>query len=236
MSVAANLPSSSADGSATATPTRTGSYGEAYALSLTNKELFSADEGSYFTAITPTPGTGIIGHAAPTTFDEAKPFIVIYNGSLKRLYPQFLRLHETVASIGGARSQFTITTDDGNRRSSAGTALTINQANLGSSQSASGVLGYIGAVIGTAATGARLIHDHIVFRGTIDIVEDALEIVWGGAGGGNSTASRVATVMDASRTTGPLVVMPGDSLCITQWAAAQSTGPTYQAELGFILR
>ena len=32
-----------------------------------------ADEGSYFTAITPTSGTGIIGHAAPTTFDEAKP-------------------------------------------------------------------------------------------------------------------------------------------------------------------
>jgi len=231
-----DLPSANADGSTAVSPTRTGTYNEAYVLPLSNKELYAADEGAYFTAITPTPGTGIIGHAAPTTFDEAKPYIVVYNGSTKRLYPQFLRLHNTVVSVGGTRVQFTITTDDGNRRASAGTAMTVSQANLGSSQSASGVVAHIGAVVGTAATGARIIHDHIVFRGTIDVVEDVYEIVFGGLGQGNATAARPATVVDASRTTSPVVVMPGDSLCIVQWQAAQSTGPTYQACLGFILR
>lgn len=235
MTTAIELPGTNADGAAN-TPSRAGKYNEAYVLPLTGKELYSADEGSYFTAITPTPGTGIIGHAAATTFDEAKPYIVVYNGSTKRVYPQFLRLHCTVVGIGHTRVQFTVTTDDGNRRSSAGTQMTINSANLGAAATASGLTAYIGAVVGTAATGARLIHDHIVVRGTIEVVEDVYEIVWGGPGGGTSTASRVATVGDFSRSSAPLVIMPGDSMCITQWAAAQSTGTTYQACLGMIVR
>ena len=235
MAIARDLPSAGADGPSVVTPSRTGTYGEAYASVVTNKELFTADEGSYFTAITPTPGTGIIGHAAPTTFDEAKPYIVLYNSGTKRIYPQFLRLYNTVVSVGDTRVQFTITTDVGNRRSSAGTALTISKSRLGASAS-SGAVGFVGAVIGTAATGARVIHDNIVFRGTIDVVEDCYEIVFGGLGGGNSTASRVATVMDASRTTAPIVVEPGNSLCIVQWAGSQSTGPTYAVTLGFIER
>lgn len=233
MSFARNLPSENADATSAATPSRTGTYGEAYVLPFGPR--VSADEGSYFTAITPTPGTGIIGHAAPTTFDEAKPYIVLYNGGTKRIYPQFLRLHCTVVGVGHTRVQFTITTDDGNRRSSAGTAMTINGANLGGAL-ATGAVAHIGAVIGTAASATRRVHDHIVFRGTIEVVEDVYEIVFGGPGGGSLTASRVATVMDASRTTGPLVILPGDSLCITQWAGSQSTGPTYQATLGFIER
>lgn len=233
MAIARDLPGTNADGAGT--PSRTGTYTEAYVLPLTGKELFTADEGSYFTAISATPGTGIIGHAAPTTFDEAKPYLVLYNGGAKRIYPQFLRLYATAASVGDTRSQFTITTDVGNRRSSAGTIMTVSKARLGASAS-SGAVVYQGAVIGTAATGARVIHDHVVFRGTIDIIEDCQEIVFGGLGGGTSTGSRVATVMDASRTTGPIVVEPGNSLCIVQWAGSQSTGPTYICTLGFIER
>jgi len=234
MAIARDLPGTSADSSA-GTPARAGMYSEAYVLPLTGKELFTADEGSYFTAISATPGTGIIGHAAPTSFDEAKPYLVLYNGGTKRIYPQFLRLHETVASVGGAIVQVTITTDVGNRRSSAGTAMTISKARLGGSLS-SGAVAFQGAVIGTAATGARVIHDHVVFRSTIDIIGDDYEIVFGGLGGGTMTGSRVATVADFSRTVGPVVVEPGNSLCITQWVAAQSTGPTWIATLGFIER
>ena len=235
MAIARDLPTLSADGTSAITPTRTGSYGEAYANVISNKELFTADEGSYYTAITPTPGTGIIGHAAPTTFDEAKPYIVLFNGGTKRIYPQFLRLYETVASVGGAIAQFTITSDVGNRRSSAGTAMTISKARLGASASSAAV-GFVGAVVGTAATGARVIHDHIVFRGTIDIIQDCYEIVFGGLGGGNSNSSRAATVMDASRTAAPLVIEPGNSLCVTQWVTGQSTGPTFMVTLGYIER
>lgn len=236
MSVNRALPTATADGTASVTPTRTGLYGEAYALAITNKEWAAADEGSYFVGITPTAGTGIIGHAAPTTFDEAKPYIVLYNGNTsKYLYPQFLHLHETVASVGGARVQFTITADDGNRRSSAGTALVINNVNSGSSM-ATGVVGYIGAVVGTAATGARRLLGNVVFRGTIDIIEDDYLMVWGAPNAMSGSTSRVATVAEASRVLAPLAIAPGDSLCITQWAAAQSTGPTFEAIFGWIER
>jgi len=235
MAIARDLPSLSADGSSVVTPSRTGSYGEAYANVLTNKELFSADEGSYYTAISATPGTGVIGHAAPTTFDETKPYLTVFNGGSKRIYPQFLRLYETVASVGGAIVQVTICTDVGNRRSSAGTAMTVSKARLGASASSSATV-FQGAVIASAATGSRVIHDHIVFRGTIDIIQDCYEIVFGGLGGGTSTGSRVATVMDASRTAAPLVLEPGNTLLIHQWVSAQSTGPTWIATLGYIER
>ena len=87
------------DGANPAGGNRLDSYSEPYTALVTGKEFFTATEGSHFVAITPTPGTGIIGHAAPTTFDEAKPYIVVYNGHpTKSLYPQFLHLHETVAS------------------------------------------------------------------------------------------------------------------------------------------
>ena len=233
MAVARDLPGTNADGAGV--PARAGRYMESVVAPLTGKELFTADEGSYFTAISATPGTGVIGHAAPTTFDEAKPYLVLYNGGSNRIYPQFLRLHETVASVGGAIVQVTITTDVGNRRASAGTAMTVSKSRLGGSLS-SGAVVYQGAVVGTAATGARVIHDHIVFRSTIDIIGDDYEIVFGGLGGGTSTGSRVATVADFSRTTAPIVVEPGNSLCITQWVSAQSTGPTWIATLGFIER
>jgi hypothetical protein len=233
MSVARDVPGTNPDGAGV--PARADQYLGAFVSPITGKEWLSADEGSYFQAISPTPGTGIIGHAAPTTFDEAKPYLVLYNSGSRRIYPQFLRLHETVASVGGVIVQVTITSDVGNRRSSAGTAMTVSKARLAGSVS-SGAVVYQGAVVGTAATGARVIHDHVVFRNTIDIIGDTYEIVFGGPGTGSMSGSRVATVADGVRTTGPLVIEPGNSLCITQWVASQSTGPTWIATLGFIER
>lgn len=233
MAIATEYPGRTGDGAGV--PSRAGSDLSSYVLPISNKEMFAADEGTYFTAITPTPGTGIIGHAAPTTFDETKPIITLFNGGSRRIYPQFLRLHVTVVSTAAVRVQYTITTDVGNRRASAGTAMTISRARLGST-AATAAVGFVGAVVASAATGSRVIHDHIVFRGTIDVVEDVYEIVFGGLGGGNSTASRVATVLDASRTTSPVVIEPGNTMCIHQWSASQSTGPTVEVALGFIER
>lgn len=161
---------------------------------------------------------------------------MVYNGhATKRLYPQFLHLHETVASVGGTRFQLTVTVDDTNRRSSAGTQMVINNVNSGSAASATDISAYIGAVIGTAATGARRLLGNYVFRGTIDIIEDDYLLVFGSPSG-LTYGARPATVSSMSKTASPIVIAPGDSLCITQWAGSQSTGPTFEAILGFILR
>lgn len=192
-----------------------------------------AEAGVLFNAITPTPGTGIIGHAAPTTFDETKPYLLLYNGGTKNIYPVLLQFHVTVVSVGGARVQFTTCVDDGNRWSSAGTALTINNLHSGSDVTSLAQI-RVGAVVATAAGASRRVLAHTVFRGTIDVVEDVYELDFGGLGAAAASGSRAATVMDMSRTLPPVVVAPGDSLLVHQWAAAQSTGPTMQVNFTYI--
>lgn len=237
MSVATARPTVTPDSSAVQNPTRADGYLGAFVSPLTSKELFLAAEGSYFTACSPTPGTGVIGHAAPTTFDEAKPYFLCYNGSSLNLYPQFLHLYETVASIGGTRVQLTQTIDNGNRYSSAGTAMTVNNTNMYSSNSGALVACYQGAVVATAASGTRRLLGNTVFRGgVIDIIQDFYQLVWGAPDGTSSVGSRVATVGEFSRVCPPVCVGPGQSLLLTQWVASQSTGPTWEALFGFVLR
>lgn len=218
-----------------ATP-RLGPYGEQWTFPLSNKEWGAAAEGSYFTAISPTPGTGILGHAAPTTFDQTKPYLLVYNGSSKNLYPQFLRLHDTVVSVGDSRVQFTITRDVGNLFSSGGTAATVNSTNSDfATPGSSGVIVTQGAVVCSAATAQVGVLGNYCLRGTIDVVEDTYTLVFGGADS-FVTGSRVATVMDIAQPVAPTVIGPGKCLKVHTWAGSMSTGPTYEMVFGFILR
>lgn len=236
MAIYRDRPPALQDSTQDAAPGRGGRYAERYVAPIVNNNMFAGDEGSYFQAISATPGTGVIGHAAPTTFDETKPYLLLYNGGTTRVYPQFLRFYETVVSTAAVRVQFTVVTDTGNRYSSAGTALTINNVNQDSALAATGILAYQGAVVATAASASRRILDHIVFRGTIDVVEDCYTIAFGAPDGMANGSSRAATVQDAGRVTGPICIGPNQSLLIHQWSASQSTGPTLQVTLGFIAR
>jgi hypothetical protein len=235
MGIFRDRPSPAVDNALDAAPGRGGRYGERYVVPVSNKELAAGDEGSYFMAFTPTPGTGIIGHAAPTTFDEAKPYLVLYNGGQNRIYPQFLSFHDTVVSVGGARVQFTLAVDQGNRYASAGTALTTKNVNMDSVVTTAATI-TVGAVVATAASASRRVVDHLVFRGTIDVVEDVYTIVFGTPDGAAQSASRVATVADLARIAAPICIGPGQSFLVHQWAASQSTGPTFQVRLGYIER
>jgi hypothetical protein len=49
MAIARALPGANADGAGV--PARAGTYFESYVLPISNHELFTADEGTYFTAI-----------------------------------------------------------------------------------------------------------------------------------------------------------------------------------------
>ncbi|HYC99696.1 MAG TPA: hypothetical protein VEB22_00585, partial [Phycisphaerales bacterium] len=61
-----------------AIPQRGTTYAEGVVLSVHQKQHTLADEGSYFVARNPTPGTGVAGHAAPTTLDDTKPFLELF--------------------------------------------------------------------------------------------------------------------------------------------------------------
>lgn len=237
MSVQTPLPSAVGEGGASSSPGRTDAYNDAIVVSALNRDLWSAAEGSRYVAVNPTPGTGILGHAAPTTFDETKPYLLIYNGGSKTIYPVCVRLTDTVVSVGGTRIQFTGAMDVGNRLSSGGTALT--QANTnGVSGSSSGAIITAGAVVATAATSARRLLGNSLIKGAnIDVVWDQIEFVYGTTGGSTGGLLTPTTVAQwYSVPLAPVAISPGYSYMLYQWAASQSTGPTYEVVVDFIAR
>ena len=232
--IARDRPTAVPDNTGATAPFRGDRYGGHMVSTLSNKELFAADEGSYFVGVSATPGTGIIGHAAPTTFDETKPYILLYNGGSNRIYPQFLKFHETVVSTAATRCQWTFTIDEGNRLSSAGTALVISNVNMASSN-ASGAAIKQGAPVATAASASRRILGHYVVRSTIDVVEDNLAFVFGDPSAGQDSVAP-ATVMNMTVPLPPVVIGPGQSFMAYQWSASQSAAPTLEVVFGFVER
>lgn len=215
-------------------PGRSSAYGDAYGLNISGKEWVSADEGSYFFGQNATPGTGIIGPVS-TTFDETKAVLSIYNGgTTKRIYPQYLRLYVTVAGASDARVQFTHVVDTGNRYTSGGSTLTVSNPNIDSSATSLAVAKF--GALTVAAANARRLMGTTVFRGTIGIVEDCYEIVYAAADGAGMGGSRAATVQDMARMAAPIVIGPGQSYLLHDWAGSIATGRTYAVEFGYIER
>lgn len=239
MSVQTALPTAAGtpDGTASAQLGRTDGYGGSVVESVFNRDLWSAAEASRFVAVNPTAGTGIIGHAAPTTFDETKAFLFVYNGGGKTIYPVCVRLVDTVVSVGDTRVQFNQTLDQGNRFSSGGTALTVSNTNIGSSVG-SGATITAGAVVLTAATSRRRLLGNQVIKGAnIDVVWDQVEFVFGTTGGSQGGMLTPTTVAQwYSVPVPPVAIPPGYCWALYQWAASQSTGPTYEVIFDYIER
>ncbi len=237
MPVQTPLPSAVGEGGPSAQPGRTDAYGDSILISALNRDIWTAAEGSRYVAVNPTAGTGIIGHAAPTTFDETKPYLLVYNAGSKTIYPLMVRLVDTVISAGGTRVQFTQTMDSGNRLSSGGTALVSANTNMGSGSTSSATI-TAGAVVASAATSARRLLGNQVIKGAnIDVVWDQVEFVFGTTGssqGGLITPTTTATWFSVPCPA--VAIPPGYSWMLYQWQAAQSTGPTYEVIFDYITR
>lgn len=214
---------------------RKSAYGDSYGVNVSSKEWIAADEGTYFFAQNPTPGTGIIGPVS-TTFDETKAVLAVYNGgSTKRIYLQFLRLYITTAGSSDTRVQFTHAVDTGNRYSSGGSTLTVVNPNMDSNTVSLATVKF-GAITTTAASGSRRLLGTTVFRGTIGIIEDCYEFVYAASDGSGMGGSRAATVQDMARLLAPVAIGPGQSYLIHDWAGSIATGRTYAVEFGYIER
>ncbi len=203
------------------------------------RDTQAADQGQYFVAITPTPGTGFIGTGSVQAFTETTPAFVLYNAGSLSIYPMSLRTHTTVV---GATASLVINTtwtiDTGNRFSaiSVGTALTVNNLN-GASTTTSGALVWAGGVTATAATGSRRIVGHTQQKHTvIEVVHDTAVYCWGGtnAVSYSSVAGNTTTPTYSAHNLPPIVIGPGQSLVMVEWAASQTTGSTREYMFSFI--
>ncbi len=200
------------------------------------RDTVAADLGAYFVASTPTPGTGIIGHAINTTFVETKPLFYLYNGGANTIYPTYLRLTMTVLPVGNAMQQFTVSIDQA-RTATGGTALTVVNTNINSSV-ASGAQILVGAVTASEATAQRRILGNRMFRVVIGVVGDVYQFAFGSNALADPASLPTAGTLRTHvlMTSGPAVLTPGSSMLITAWGATFSTGATYEYELGFVER
>src|ERR1700687_4538389 len=194
-------------------------------LPITGRDIGLGDSANYYTAITPTPGTGIIT-GTPITLVETTPALVVFNGGLLNVYLLYLRLSVTVASTGNVtNTNFSHSIDQGNRMGTAtnGTQLTINNSNIMSGVKSSTQATW-GAITGAAAksANARILQNDVFRVALIPIVGDIYEFQYGAAMG-EAVGSTPATVCNFIKTCPDVVLQPQSSYVLNIWATTTFT-------------
>lgn len=196
-----------------------------------------ADLGVVYVATTPTPGTGIVSSASVQAFTETTPYFVLYNGGQLNIYPLHMRLHTTVVGATNSVAQnWTNTIDVGNRYTSGGTALTVNNSNMTSANKSFAVI-TVGAITATAATSQRRVIGHQAVKFVdVETVHDCLQFNWGGSQQVDPTSliNNSTTISHTTVNFAPLVIGPNQSMVLVRWGASYTTGVTYEVEFGYV--
>lgn len=240
MAVQRNLPSTqNSDNLAVATtPSRTGTYLEAYSLPLGGGDLFFGDEGSFFHCCNATLATGIAGHAAPVVADtDTKALLHIYNSGTKRVYPVYLHLEVTAVGTAGTAHYTTVYVDDkgSTALTSGGTTITPVCVNNEGTNTTGAIVTFGAAVV--SMTSSRKVFQQIV-RTVIPVAGDTLMIRFGAPSANFSSAlvtsgTAIANVVQYAP---PVVLGPGGNLNIAQIRPSQSAAASYQFSFGYIER
>jgi len=247
------LPAPTIDGQESETKARGGRYGELYNQPLVRKTHNLADEGSYFTMN--NAQTAITGQAI-SALDLTKPSIVIFNSDsvgnplAKRIYLDYIALSAgATAYSNGVSNTITyahIATDNVNRYSSSGTALTVNNPNQDGPIRASVALGYAGAIVTTTASALRHLSGYRIFRLPVSATALSLANVdrWMCNFGGvepvvdqqtQLSATLEATAVARNLCFAPVIIGPGQSFLfyITSIANSAPVGGTLNYEIGY---
>jgi hypothetical protein len=236
------LPTFTADSTAAASPTRTGSYGEAYTIPIGSGKTYAyADEGAYYCTYNVTDGTGIAGHTAPVQADlSTKPLLHIFNGSsTKRLYVDYVRIRMTAIGAGATTTDFTLWTDSAGAtvKSSGGTVATVVNALSGGTADGDSIVSF-GAVVATAHSSEKRL-DHQRVRSVVAVVEDQYTFGFGQAGTNMTPAAMALTgtaVVSAYVHMPPTIVPPLGNFKLVEWGASQSGAHSAEYSLCFAKR
>lgn len=243
MAIQRNLPSTiNADNSATAiTPSRTSQYLEAFTLPLGGGGNYGyGDEGSFFTCVNATVGTGIAGHAAPVVADtDTKALLHVYNGNAvggKRIIPVYLRLEFTAIGVGGTTSYNVAYLDNkqATARSSGGTAITPANAKSGASQT-TGATVYFGAVVTAMTSSVKVWAAQC--REVIPVVTDTITVFFGAPSGAPTALTTAGTATNhLIQYAPPVCIDPGGNFNFARIRASQSGADSYTFSFGYIER
>jgi hypothetical protein len=210
--------------------------GDLMTMPLGKPRIALVDEGKYFIAKNPTPGTGIAGIAASGAFADAESTLLLKNtnsvGSGKRICLDYLRLLVTAAGADGSDHRYVTKTDVGDRYTSGGSSITPVNPNADSTESPTCSL-YFGALVTTAAsTSARLVGSGLI-RNVITVVGDQYIFNFGGDPVPPAHAIAGTAIANIVIAHPPVVLGPGQSMVMSLHATAQSAASSYEFELGF---
>ncbi len=198
---------------------------------ITGRDTQASDLGNYYVAVTPTAGTGVVT-GNPTTFDETKPMLTLFNAGLLNVYLLYVRLSSTVVGGGAATKNFTHAMDVGNRVSSGGTNLTTNNVNSAFTTK-SAVSGTTGAITASAASSQRRLLGNDFFRqGATDVVGDIYEFQYGEPM--SAATQQIATAVHFIKCKAPIVIAPQNTYLLHVWSGTFTQGITFEVEVGYV--
>ena len=235
------LPPRLLDGNIDTESMRGNGYGEQLVgVPIQGSNVLLADEGSYLIGLNPTPGTGVAGHAAPTTMDNTKPFLLFRNKAEaggKRVYLDYIKLVVTAAGTAGTLNYATHLLDAGAGYTSGGSALTVACPN-GELNPDSGIdNAFIGAVVATANAALQRVVAHQRVRTVIPVVGDVILFQFGKtAQPGSAMPLEGTTELERVIHCPPVIVAPGQWYKLVLWRASQSAAASYEVEMGYYLR
>ena len=211
-----------------------------------------ADEGSYFVAQNATVGTAIAmttsvvddAATASSTHAQYSPYLYMYNrgvpGDLnsKSIYLKYIKLFSRVgdqAWSSATQALFSLRSDNQNRYTSGGTALTVSNQNTNSSNTTAAIW-YAGAnVVSLPNTTTQRVLGHGLIQSTIPLVGSTW--IWSFGDVGMNTNFGYASVINSlTIPNGPIVIAPGWSLQLDIWATALAAAPTFEVEIGYAER
>lgn len=231
-----------AESDSTQDVTRAGRYREQYVIPISSTTHWLADEGTYFVATNPTPGTAIAGAVNASVSETAGNLLYIKNNDgvgnsrNKRIYLQYLRLITTVAPAAGLTGHCFMRLDNQNRYGSGGTAIVPTNVNMDTSAATVSQV-YFGALTTTAPSIAARLVQRAILRSVIPVVNDETIFVFGGNefAGGSSTGGTVA--LRSIIPCAPLIVGPQQNLCMQVWYPSNAVTPaSYEFEIGWFER
>lgn len=221
---------------------RSSAYGELGTVAYGKSGIYNiADEGQYFVATNPTPGTGISGIAAADGINNAEGLLLLTNDNTdgKRVYLDYLYLRNTAAGTNGTNMDFTVKIDSAARYTSGGSAITPVNVNMDDS-STCGCTMYFGALVTTTSTTCRLISHHVLRRATIIVAGDEFFVNFGAPPSPSVRTGTLAadstTNVSYSYNAPPVILGSGDCVWMAANAASQSAAADWEFEMGFWVR
>lgn len=214
-------------------PSRASQYSDAYVLNLLGSKTHGmADEGSYFSILNTTPGTGIAGHAAPTTADATKPILWIQNGGNRRIYLDYVTVRMTAIGANATTTDFSVFVDTGASKSTGGSAITPKNVNSDSVVSTAATV-QIGATVLLNSSAVHVGHRRV--RSVVPVVEDLYTFNFGGSEQNPPSANPTSGTLICTAYVNfpPVVIGPGDSFIFVEWGLSQSGAHSFDVEAGY---